>query len=75
MRCRERSDQTSAFVEAEAFERVRWRIRIHLVTCRHCRHFVRQNASTPDTLGRLWHPPLHCTRKDELVLALREASR
>lgn len=75
MRCRQASEQASAFVDSKAFGRVRWRIRLQLVTCWNCRHFVRQTASTPDTLGRLPRPPLDGTSKDEIVAALSEASR
>ena len=75
MRCREEAEQAGAFVDAEVSGRVRWRIRLHLATCRNCRRFVRQIALTRDALGRLPPPPLDAAREDELVAALREASR
>ncbi|WP_020096143.1 zf-HC2 domain-containing protein [Methylobacterium sp. 190mf] len=69
------AEQASAFVDAEVSGYVRWRIRLHLATCKNCLRFVRQIALTRDALGRLPHPPLDATREDELVAALREASR
>ncbi|MCX4194238.1 zf-HC2 domain-containing protein [Methylobacterium organophilum] len=75
MRCREVAEQTSAFVDAEVPGHVRWRIRVHLATCKNCRRFVRQIALTRGALGRFPHAPLDAAREEELVAALREASR
>lgn len=75
MQCREVAEQAGAFVDSAVSLRDRWRIRLHLATCRNCQHFVRQIALTRDALGQLSPPPLDATREDELAAALREASR
>jgi len=56
--CREITEIVTAYAEGQMGRADRLRFRLHIVTCRNCRVYVRQLRATAGALGRLPPPEI-----------------
>jgi predicted anti-sigma-YlaC factor YlaD len=73
--CQQITELVTDYLEGRMSFGDRWRFRMHVGMCRHCREYLRQMRTTIDTVGRLPDEPMPEHVRDELLERFRTWSR
>jgi predicted anti-sigma-YlaC factor YlaD len=75
LKCQEVTGRASDYIDGDLNILSRFRIRLHLLTCRHCRRFMRQMQATIDLLGSSMEDKSPVPINDDLLAAYRASSK
>lgn len=74
LKCKDVSRLSSDYIDGDMGVLMRWRIGLHILTCHHCRRFVRQMRATVRLLHAMPDQGEPARVDDELTRAFKAAT-